>query len=642
MPVYYQGKEDGVDHFDNQKGVQQGKTLSSATFSLGHFPYLQELKDTIKNKGAILAIVDDTILAVQNDIIEEVLQKEENVRGKYGIVPNRKKSKILCNQDMEEELITTLKDKYGYREENILRHPSNQHGVTEVEYGIMYVGSPLGSEEYVQKMLTGWLQDLDKDIIKIMKIPNTQVKFLIMRYCLAARLNYFLRTIPFTYFRNGNFFKRYDEVIKVLLADITQVAPESIQDINMMIAKLHCIDGGIGLGYQEDKAVPAYVASYTASMETIITTFPDIQVLIDKKLNGSLTEADKIPPRLQAYFDGIDELAHINVTIDKQPISLEVLLNLKKQQHKGLQRTLSKQTRIIRKQEVMEYLQNHKELTDVRVFVSGQGWEASAFLDTIPKCNDLVLTSNQMANAIRRRMQVDEPNIMQGDACKCGISFDKAGIHANTCRHFSGDRTRTHDQVKYVWGSLCRHAQLPVRYEHLPFKRQVNNDDTTNDLGRLDLLIQTPIQLSTHHSENLPTLLDVTVVNAASNSREINENNASVPGFAANEAERKKTILYQQRASDNGFNFTPLGFEVQGRWSANTRHTFDILIDRMSDRDLEKSKLSTYWIKRLSITIQRMTSMHIMNSIQKINNNYNTHIPIRHHSFLINQAENPA
>ena len=183
---------------------------------------------------------------------------------------------------------------------------------------------------------------------------------------------------------------------------------------------------------------------------------------------------------------------------------------------------------------------------------------------------------------------------------------------------------------------------MPVRYEHLPFKRQVNNDDTTNDLGRLDLLIQTPIQLSTHHSENLPTLLDVTVVNAASNSREINENNASVPGFAANEAERKKTILYQQRASDNGFNFTPLGFEVQGRWSANTRHTFDILIDRMSDRDLEKSKLSTYWIKRLSITIQRMTSMHIMNSIQKINNNYNTHIPIRHHSFLINQAENPA
>jgi hypothetical protein len=133
----------------------------------------------------------------------------------------------------------------------------------------------------------------------------------------------------------------------------------------------------------------------------------------------------------------------------------------------------------------------------------------------------------------------------------------------------------------------------------------------------------------------------VTVVNAASNSTDINENNAKIEGFAANEAERKKTILYQQRASDNGFNFTPLGFEVQGRWSANTRHTFDIMINRMSDNDIEKARLSTYWIKRLSITIQRMTSTHIINSIQKINNNYNTHIPIRHHSFFINQAESP-
>ena len=105
------------------------------------------------------------------------------------------------------------------------------------------------------------------------------------------------------------------------------------------------------------------------------------------------------------------------------------------------------------------------------------------------------------------------------------------------------------------------------------------------------------------------------------------------------EAERKKSNLYQKRASDNGFNFTPLGFEVQGRWSKSTRHTFDLLLDRMTDKDSEKSKLSTYWIKRISITIQRNTAQHIINSTQKINNNYNTHIPIRHNSVYINQAE---
>jgi hypothetical protein len=639
MHVYYHGKKDGVDHFDNQKGCQQGKTLSSATFALGHFPYLQELKEVIQDRGAVLAIIDDTLLAVQNGAIEEVLQKEEEIREKYGIVPNRSKSKILCNPHMEENLINMLSEKYGYAEANILRHPDSEKGVSQIEYGIMYVGSPLGSEEYVQRMLTEWLEDLEKDIYKIMKITNNQVKFIILRYCITARLTYFLRTIPFTYFRSGNFFEKYDEILKTLLADITQVDPDAIGEIHMMIAKLHCIDGGVGLCYQEDRAVPAYVASYTAALQTITDTFPSIQLLIDKKLSGELADNDYVPPRLQAYFDGIEELAELDVQIDKQVISLQLLMSLKKAKHKGLQRILSKQGRILRKKEVMDQLSDKEDLRHLRIFVSGQGWEASAFLDTIPKCSELTLTSDQMANAIRRRIQIKEPNIMPKDACKCGSSFDIAGIHANTCRHFSGDRTRTHDSVKFVWGSMCRHAKLPVRYEYLPFKREVHSDDTPNDLGRLDLLISTPIRLSVHHDQNLPTLLDVTVVNAASNKNTIKPDNAATEGFAANEAERKKSTLYQKRASDNGFNFTPLGFEVQGRWSKCTRHTFDLLLDRMTDNESEKAKLSTYWIKRISITIQRNTSQHIINSIQKINNNYNTHIPLRHNSVYINQAE---
>ena len=191
----------------------------------------------------------------------------------------------------------------------------------------MYVGSPLGSEEYVQRMLTEWLEDLEKDIHKIMKITNNQVKFIILRYCITARLTYFLRTIPFTYFRNGNFFEKYDEILKTLLADITQVDPDAIGEINMMIAKLHCIDGGVGLCYQEDRAVPAYVASYTAALETITATFPSIQILIDRKLSGELSDNEFIPPRLQAYFDGIEELAALDVKIDNQVISLQLLMS---------------------------------------------------------------------------------------------------------------------------------------------------------------------------------------------------------------------------------------------------------------------------------------------------------------------------
>ena len=82
----------------------------------------------------------------------------------------------------------------------------------------------------------------------------------------------------------------------------------------------------------------------------------------------------------------------------KEIISLKTLVNLDDRQHKGLQRIICKQLREKRKTQVIEYLQKNRTLEDIRIFTSGQGWEASAFLDVIPTNRDFQFTTSPLTH----------------------------------------------------------------------------------------------------------------------------------------------------------------------------------------------------------------------------------------------------
>ena len=77
-----------------------------------------------------------------------------------------------------------------------------------------------------------------------------------------------------------------------------------------------------------------------------------------------------------------------------------------------------------------------------------------------------------------------------------------------------------------------------------------------------------------------------------------------------------------------------LGFEVQGQWSKTTKATFKILIDRMSENESERGKLSTYWTKRLSVLFKDLQPYIF-------NDKYNSHVHIRDKTFYVYQSISP-
>ena len=156
--------------------------------------------------------------------------------------------------------------------------------------GINIVGVPLSRDNlYIQRFLRNFISQLRVDVNKTLHIPNSQIKYTLLRYCIVSRITYLMRTLPYHYFEQS-FFDDYNSILKDILADIAMVRACDIDDTSMNIAKLHISDGGLSLLNVEDKAIPAFVSSYTAALPDLKEAFPEVAKIIEDKIQMSASD----------------------------------------------------------------------------------------------------------------------------------------------------------------------------------------------------------------------------------------------------------------------------------------------------------------------------------------------------------------
>ena len=127
---------------------------------------------------------------------------------------------------------------------------------------------------------------------------------------------------------------------------------------------------------------------------------------------------------------------------------------------------------------------------------------------------------------------------------------------------------------------------------------------------------------------NNSTYVDTTTNNAARNSSKINYNSAREPARTATASEKRKNEkykpilhrLYEGRAIPN---FIGVGVEVQGRYGPQAEDFYNKLISLIAENKTQRGVISTYWYRRLSITLQASISRNILESISKHNTNCN-------------------
>ena len=101
-----------------------------------------------------------------------------------------------------------------------------------------------------------------------------------------------------------NLVDRYQNLLKDMLADITMVHSDSIQEYSMNIARLRSIDGGGGLKFHHDNTLPAYVASFTTALREIVKAYPIVQETIEEEIEGREWDENigSRPDNLLQYF----------------------------------------------------------------------------------------------------------------------------------------------------------------------------------------------------------------------------------------------------------------------------------------------------------------------------------------------------
>ena len=110
-------------------------------------------------------------------------------------------------------------------------------------------------------------------------------------------------------------------------------------------------------------------------------------------------------------------------------------------------------------------------------------------------------------------------------------------------------------------------------------------------------------------------VLDVVITNAS----KAPYNKIKKKGEEAEAAAKGKCDKLAYKCIQHGYKFSPISFETQGQWSKDTKCLFKSIISQISSNTHARTQSATYWIRKISITLQTFVSYHIRKSIHSVN-----------------------
>ena len=117
-------------------------------------------------------------------------------------------------------------------------------------------------------------KELGEEVDRYKVINKGHAKWAVLKQSISTRIVHLQRGMTPDDIMRTNLVDRYQNLLKDMLADITMVHSDSIQEYSMNIARLRSIDGGGGLKFHHDNTLPAYVASFTTALREIVKAYP--------------------------------------------------------------------------------------------------------------------------------------------------------------------------------------------------------------------------------------------------------------------------------------------------------------------------------------------------------------------------------
>ena len=610
----YHGCEDGVKTIPQEHGAQAGATLSPDDYTLAQSPILQKMNDTARavHGGYAAGYVDDVNARSSHIQLVRVLNIIQEEGPELGMHINISKTVYLLQEttdrveddERRDELISM-----GIPTEQIVTHPNTQDGDNQDRegdrdgrFGHIVNGVPWGSKEFVTKFINEKVAEWKKNCTDIRRLQDPQQEYTMIVGSMDPQCIHLLRQLNPS--DGWIVAKAYAGLQKEALEGLVGV---EMTEYEMTKARMKRQDGGLGLLDAEALVDPAYVASFTGSLDAIGDTYPEVLEDLRRKAAGekfvSKSEA------VEQYCSAI-----VRIQVDSPHVNIPYLLDLVEKNGKALdklQRRLMKVKQMRLQRKVEEIIKRNP--IEQAVWQSSCGPQASAWLTVMPT-GETKMGIAEFPNQVRNRLYLKHPYIQEGVKCLCTrlSSVDRQGIHLQKCNICNSQKIRTHDTLAVTWTSCARTAGMVAHHEPTRLLEGGQRVDVhTFDAGGIQVA------------------LDIRATNAVGAGLEQGLVKGSpVMGEMALKSEREKKGKFKKKCKDKGMEFIPLVMETQGLWGEEAKAWFKLLMTKIARGcDVPYSTLTTYWTQRFSVALQTMVAKAQMCTAARIH-------AIRHLDYL--------
>ena len=280
----------GNNHIITQgEGGEQGDPLMPALYSLAQHGALEAFARQMQPGEAVLAFLDDTYVVSNpertrpaRDALSAALWHHARVRLNEG------KTRIWNAAGEEPPGIADLQPPDA--------DPlwTGSWSLPRERQGIVVLGAPLGSDEFVRCQLQAKRQAHDRLLECIPGLGDLQAAWLLLHFCAATRANFLLRMLPPV--STAEFAEAHDAAVTRCLGRLLyddESAP--IPPAAWRVLHLPLRFGGLGLRSAAEAAQSAWWASWFDSLPAIRVRAPDVA---ERLVQGLEAQGGSEPPSL--------------------------------------------------------------------------------------------------------------------------------------------------------------------------------------------------------------------------------------------------------------------------------------------------------------------------------------------------------
>ena len=440
-------------------------------------------------------------------------------------------------------------------------------GRAAAEDGLKVLGSPLGSEAFVEAFAAARREEEQVFLDRLEHVPDLQSAWLLLLHCAAARANHLLRLLPPT--ESRDYATSHDDALWGALCGL--ISQERLKDPTRPLAQrcrrlasLPGSMGGLGMRSAARGAHGAYWAAWVDALPVIGVRAPTLAARIVAALGDDaaelppcLAEARDARARLEA--EGMESVpTWEEAAAGARPECSTELVKEPGEWPHGWQyySCRASDTSFLQHAFLPTVTRRHRALLH-----SQSGPLASRAFTALPTMPATRSRPERFQVLLRRRLWLRlplAPRTCPGRSCKANL--DHRGDHLAACARTGLLKRRSRPQER-AWGQVLREAGARV------VENQLLRDTGVPGIRPSDHRAIEVVAYDLPLFHGVPLCCDATLVSPLTGCGGPRDRSDEEPGAALCAARRKKHRTYPELLDGLHAKLLVLGCEVGGRWS---------------------------------------------------------------------------